>query len=556
MGTVGNGDRLRRESEGISQSMGLLLVSRLMLAGAIVLAGQMFIPPGSTSLALLYVAAAVLVLTILYMFLLRRSHPAMPMLQVQLGADLVVVTWVVTVTGRAESPFVLLYFIAIILAGYFLLVRGGLIVGAAAAIGYLAASFGPEVLGGWAADRGTIFQGGINAVFFLVVGALSGYLGRMTRRQEIKLERTRKELRRARLDTDCIIKNMGSGLLTVDSSHRVTHFNPAAASILRLDETAVRGADLSTLDRAGMGRLSGLIRKTIAEGREIPRAEIELPVADGEAVPVGVSTSVVRDDDGAVTGAVAVFQDLTLAREIERVARSNETLAAIGQLASGVAHEVRNSLGPISGSAEILAEQLHLEGENKQLLDLICRESRHLQEFTSSLLDFARVRPLSLEEVDLVPLIEEVLESVKKHPAFDHEISLEVSPGGGRPAIVADRGLLKAAFLNLGINAVEATPSGGSVTVRIEERGSAASGGGAVLVEFRDTGPGISEKDRERVFEPFYTTKKSGSGLGLAHVKQVASRHGGKVVLESAPGEGTVVRIELPRLARALPRAA
>lgn len=548
--------RVEQDCRRMSHSMGLLLISRLLLAGAVIVAGQTFLRHGSPSLRMLYIAAAVLVFTMLYMYLLRRSYPGLPLLHLQIGADLMVVTWVVAVTGGGESPFVLLYFVSIILAGYFLLIRGGVAAAAVAGTAYLAASFWPAIWGKAGVETAAALQCGVSVAFFFVVGMLSGYLGRNTKEQELRLEKTRKELKKVRLDTDCIIRNMGSGLLTVDSSYRVSHFNPAASAILRIDSERVRGADLSVFKSLGMGPLSELIRSTLAEGREMPRREIEISTIDGTLIPVGVSTSLIRDELGGATGAVAVFQDLTEVREMEQKARSNETLAAIGELASAVAHEIRNCLSPISGSVEVLAEQLVVEGENKQLLDLIYRESRHLEKFIGALLDFARVAPLSLDDVDAEELLRDVSESLKRHPSFRHELSLKI-PTQTQGALMADRELLRQAFLNLGINAVEASPEGGPIEILLDCRGAVGHGKGRTLiVEFKDKGEGIGAEHQKRVFEPFFTMKKKGSGLGLAVVKQIAERHGGSVSLKSAAGEGTTVRLELPCQAVEIPCAA
>ncbi len=539
-GLSGCGDRM-------SQCMGLLLVCRLMLAAAVIIAGRSFFRQGSVSLSLLYVAAGILVLTMLYMYLVRRSYPTLPLLDLQIGADLVVVTWVVSISGRAESPFVLLYFVSIILAGYFLLFKGGLAAAAGASVGFAAASIGPSFVGNEAASRSDLLQCALNAGFFLLVGSLSGYLGRNTRVQELRLQRTQQELKKAQLDTDCIVNSMGSGLLTVDSGGRIAHFNPAAASILQLEARVVKGANLRAFDSLGLGSLAELIVATLEEGIEMPRREIEISRASGRRVPVGVSTSVIRGERDAVSGAVAVFQDLTEAREMEQKARGNETLAAIGELASAVAHEIRNCLSPISGSVEVLAGELNVDGENKKLLELIHRESKHLESFIGELLDFARVKPLALEEIDLAGLLSEAIEAVRRHPSFAHELSLELPSGDWGGYVNGDREQLRRAFLNLGINAVEATPNGGKINVKVEYHEPGVVGrDGLVTLLFQDTGTGIGPDQKKRVFEPFYTTKKKGSGLGLAVVKQVAERHGGRVSLESNEGVGTEVRLELP----------
>lgn len=555
MGLIRN-DRVVQDCGRMSQSMGLLLVSRLMLAGAVVVAGQTFMRQGSPSPTLLYVAAGVLVLAMLYIYLLRRSYPGLPLIHLQIAADLIVITWVVALTGRGESPFVLLYFVSIILAGYFLLMRGGVAAAGGAGVAFAAATFAPALVGYRLISTAEVLQCAVNVAFFFAVGMLSGYLGRNTKRQEASLEMARKELRKARLDTDCIIRSMGSGLLTVDSAQRVSHFNPAASAILRVSADRVRGSDLGVFNSLGMGALSETIRTTVTEGREMPRREIEVSTVDGTSIPVGISTSLIRDDGGNIAGAVAVFQDLTEVREMEQRARSRETLAAIGELASAVAHEIRNSLSPISGSVEVLANQLQVEGENKQLLGLIHRESRHLEKFIGSLLDFSRVAPLTLEEMDPAEVVDDVVEALKRHQSFNHKLSLKMA-AGAQGALRADKQLVKQALMNLAINALEATPEGGPIEIRLDYRGAGDSAKGrTMVVEVADGGKGIRAEHLERVFEPFFTMKKKGSGLGLAVVKQIVERHGGSVSLRSAAGEGTTVRLELPCQLVELPCAA
>jgi two-component system sensor histidine kinase PilS (NtrC family) len=554
--SAGTSKRSVSDREQVSQSTGLLLICRLVLAGAVLAAGRTFFRQDPASTTLLFVAAAILVATVLYSRVMRKSHPATPMLHVQIGADLIVVSWVVAITGRTESPFVLLYFISIMLAGSFLLVRGGLVAAAFASAGLLAVCAGPALWEIDSLETVGVLRSGVDVAFFFLVGALSGYLGRNTQTQHLRLLRARSELHRVKLDTDCIVRNMGSGLLTVDSTGTVTHLNPAGAAILQAGANAMDGARLVALEEMGMAPLARVVRATLEEGRGIPRKEIELPLQDGRIIPLGISTSVVRDEQGAGRGVVAVFQDLTEAREMEQKSRRNETLAAVGELGAAVAHEIRNCLSPISGSVEVLAKELKVEGENKQLLDLILRESRRLESFIGVLLDYARVRPLDLGEVDLEEVLTDVLDAAKRHRSFKHRLSLHIADDAPIPSLCGDRGQLHQAFLNLAINALEAMPEGGALAVRLAYTPAAPGRSGAATVEFTDTGGGVKPEHLKRVFEPFFTTKRKGSGLGLAVVRQVIERHGGSVAVASEHGSGACVRVTLPCRAAELLRAA
>jgi len=545
------------ERESMSPSNGLLLVCRLVLAGAVLVAGRTFFRQDPVSTTLLFVAAGILLVTVLYLAVLRRSYPSTPLLGLQIAADLVVVTWVVAITGGHQSPFVLLYFISIILAGSFLLIRGALVAATVASAGFLIVCVGPALWNGGASETVGLLRSGMDVVFFYLVGGLSGYLGRNTKTQHLRLVRTRSELHRVKLDTDCIVKNMGSGLITVDSTERVTHLNPAGASILQLKAEDVQGASLEVFDQMGLSSFAGAVGITLKEERGASRREMELTMRDGRVVPLGISTSVVRDEDGVSRGVVGVFQDLTEVREMEQKARRSETLAAVGELAAAVAHEIRNCLSPISGSVEVLADNLKAEGEDKQLLNLILRESRRLESFLGTLLDFARVRPLVLEDVDLEGVLKEALDAARRNPSFKHELSLEMPGEVSDVVVYGDMEQLHQAFLNLAINAIEAMPEGGALTVKVRYRPPGAPGrNGGVTVEFADTGNGLEPTQLKRVFEPFFTTKKRGSGLGLAVVRQVVERHGGGVTVDSKPGEGTVVKVRLSCRASDMLRAA
>jgi signal transduction histidine kinase len=227
--------------------------------------------------------------------------------------------------------------------------------------------------------------------------------------------------------------------------------------------------------------------------------------------------------------------------------RRGETLAAIGELSAGIAHEIRNCLNPIAGSVEVLQRELRVTGENARLLDLIVRESERLDSFIRELLDYARERPLQTENVEVGSLLRDTVDVARRHPGAEPGKTIELVPGDDAMWARMDYEQMKQVLLNLVINALEAVAERGRVTVRTiaeEKRGTA----GVVGFEVRDRGVGIPPEELKHVMEPFFSTKNGGTGLGLAIVNRIVERHGGTLELESRVGEGTVVRVKLPRL--------
>jgi signal transduction histidine kinase len=297
--------------------------------------------------------------------------------------------------------------------------------------------------------------------------------------------------------------------------------------------------------------LRAFVLETLGSRVARARAEIVVKSAANRPLPVGLSTNLLTHDD-LVTGVVAVFQDLTEVREMERRARRNETLAEIGALSARIAHELRNGLNPISGSAECLQRELKLEGENAVLMELISRECVRLNRFVSDLLNYSRERDLALERLDLAEQLAEFRDNVRFDPRRPESVRIEFDMDGGDAVpLRGDREQLRQVWLNLAANAFEAMPQGGCLSVRLR-----TGDDGKTLVEFEDTGAGIAAEDLPRVGQPFYTTKQGGTGLGLAIASRIVERHGGTLSLESVVGRGTTVRVALPGDDTVLMRAA
>jgi len=364
------------------------------------------------------------------------------------------------------------------------------------------------------------------------------------------LERTARELNRVMVNNDLILKHLTSGVFTVDRTGMAAYLNPAGEEVLGVRFQDVRGRWIQDALPDRLKALRDALLVSLEQHHSRARAEIMVRNANGSPLPLGISTNLLMHDN-AVTGVVAVFQDLTAVHEMERRVRRNETLAEVGALAAGIAHELRNGLNPISGSVECLQRELRLEGENAVLMELIATESARLNRFVTDLLTYSRERDLVLEPLPLDDRLAELCETVARDPRCQPGVTVRCQPGCGGATLQGDHEQLRQVWLNLASNALEAMGESGTLVVRSRE-----GDGEHVIVEFIDNGPGIAAEDLPRVGQPFFTTKRGGTGLGLAIAQRIVERHGGTLAFESTPGRGTTARVTLPAATAPVAQAA
>jgi two-component system sensor histidine kinase PilS (NtrC family) len=460
----------------------------------------------------------------------------------QLAVDLGLVSGLAAHTGGRESQFVLFFALVVITGGILGRLPGGLFAAAGACVAFVALPWLAAAAGSRADPTlvSSLPRPGLILAFLAVVGVLAGILGERAGRTRDDLERTARELDRVRVDNDVILRHLTSGVLTVNREGRVAYVNPAAESMLGLRGLELRGRTLAQALPERLQPLRDVMLDTLGRGLPRARVEVTLQTDGGRALPAGVSTNPLVHD-GEVGGVVAVFTDLTEVREMERRARRNETLAELGALAAGIAHELRNGINPISGSVECLQRELKLEGENAVLMELIARECTRLNRFVTDLLNYSRERDLVPAAYDLDAQLAELRDVAARDPRAAAGTTVAFEPGPGHGRVVADQEMLRQVWLNLAANALEAMPGGGRLVVR---RRAAAPG--RTVVEFSDGGTGIAPEDLARVGQPFFTTKQGGTGLGLAIAQRIVERHGGTLSLESEPGRGTIARVSLP----------
>ena len=496
-------------------------------------------------------AVAIVALSVLFALAVRSRRALALQGYLQMAADLVLVTVLAAHTGGQGSQFVLFYVLVVITGGLLARLAGGLFTAAGVGSAYLLLPTLAALLDPF---DSAVAEPALPIVMLLafvaIVGVLAGVLGRRVRATHDDLDRATRELHRVRVDNDVILRHLATGVLTVDASGTVAYLNPAAEQVLGLRTVQLRGRMLQDALPERIGLLRDLVQETLARGEPRLRAELTAHSVAGHELALGVTTNLLRHE-GAVTGVVAVFQDLTEVRAMEQRARRNQTLAEVGALAAGIAHELRNGLNPISGSVEFLQRELKPEGESAVLMTLITRECGRLNRFVSDLLSYARERDLVLEPLDLDEHMDELRDGLRRDPRCGDGVRVAFEPPGPGVRLRGDREQLRQVWLNLVNNALDAMAGCGTLTVRWRPAGE-----GRAVVEFEDQGAGIAPEVLPRVGEPFFTTKQEGTGLGVAMAQRIVERHGGTLVLESAPGRGTIARVSLPAEVEILAKAA
>lgn len=530
------------------------LVRARLLVGVVAIPVGLLLRPDADPAPLPVVVAAFVMLfgaSALYALAIRWRTWFEAQILVQLTVDLVGITALAGWTGARDSQFTLVFALVVIAGGIVGRLSGGLYAAAGACTAFVSLPWVAHAMTGSTPSFGEgIQRPGIWLAFLAIVGVLSGVLGERVSRAHADLARTERELDRVRVDNDAILRHLTTGVFTVDAEGRVTYMNPAAEHVLGIALEGVVGRSLEEALPARLAGLRRIMRDTLEARIARARVELNLETATGRPLPLGASTSLLVHDSHE-PGVVAVFQDLTDVREMERRMRRSETLAEVGALAAGIAHELRNGLNPISGSVEYLQRELRLEGESAVLMNLISRESQRLNRFVTDLLSYSKERELAFAPVDLADHLAEVCESVERDPRRPADVRVRLEPGAAGTSVRADADQLRQVWLNLASNAFQAIDGEGEVVVRWRD-----GEGDQVIVEFSDNGPGIAEEHLPHVGQPFFTTKEGGTGLGLAIAQRIVERHGGALTLSTVPGSGTTVRVSLVRASASALQAA
>lgn len=350
-----------------------------------------------------------------------------------------------------------------------------------------------------------------------------------------------------------VMENIDRAVLALDHDGRITLFNAAAQDLTAISERQAVGKKFTELFQGHDGLLS-LVRAAIDEGRPFSDQEnILLRRAYGSPLPVSASALPLFNEAGVQDGMVVILRDLSRIRELEEAVRHNDQLAVAGAMATGLAHEIKNPLGGIRGAAQLLDAELGDRPELREYTGVMIREINRISDLIAELMDLAAPRPPHFGKVELTTLLNDII--LLQQEAYRHQgIRFVLDADPSIPPLMADETLLARLFLNLVKNAAEAIEAEGQVTVvcRVSSAYQMQRQGGRstpmVQIDIRDTGRGIPVDELERVFTPFHTTKKSGTGLGLPTCQKIVQDHRGLIRIESIPGSGTCVTVSLPLL--------
>ena len=491
-------------------------------------------------------------LTVVYSLILKHAERSRWLVDLQLGCDAVIVSAIVHLTGGVTSYFSSLYTLPIIAASAIQSWRGGMMVGALSSVMYaglvVAQYFGSPALPVVVVFtelpplRVALFTVGLNVFGFVAVAGLSGYLAEGLRRAGAQLERASTELADLQAFSRHIIDSLQSGLATIDLAGRVMTFNRAAEAITGLPaHVAIRRPAAEVLQLPDeVARLFGpaASRPLVP----VPRIEFGFTRGDGRQIELGLSGSSLLTPRGEI-GFLLTFQDVTEARKREREARVQQRLAAVGEMAAGIAHEIRNPLASMSGSIHILRQELPLTDEQGQLMDIVLRESERLNDTIRSFLAYARPQRQSMTRMDVRQVVTDTARLLQNSPERNdsHEIAVDVP---GDPVwLQADEGQLRQIVWNLATNGLRAMATGGCLRLSVATPAEEAP---QVVIGVSDEGVGIAPEELDGIFQPFRGGFTRGTGLGLSIVQRIVSDYGGEVRVTSSSGKGTTVHVRFP----------
>ena len=471
-----------------------------------------------------------------------------PLACLQVIWDLLFVTALLIITGGIGSPFSFLYLLAVVNASVLLTRREalyaaslcGILYGALLDLQFYALL---EPLGLSQAQAGqygagyifyTIF---VNIAAFYLAALLTGYLTERAMISERALEEKAVDYDELARLYSAIVSSISSGLLTLDPQRRIRVFNASAEQLTGITQEVAYGR-----------RLEELLPEFLPVLHRLRvRAEVTLFRESGQPRIIGCSATTLSDREGEEAGLIINFQDVTELKQMEDELKRADRLAAVGELSARIAHEIRNPLASISGSVQLIAQDRAIQGEERQLLDIVVKETERLNHLITDFLAYARPRPPRRTAVPLGLMIDDLKSLLRTDPRFRRII---INRGFSDDAtVLVDVDQWTQVLWNIFVNGAEAMPDGGEITVTCQRlTGEEGKGDGASWVEvtIADSGTGMSAEELAGIFEPFFSTKRGGSGLGLATVYRIVEGHGGHVRVESAPGGGTRFLIYLP----------
>jgi two-component system sensor histidine kinase PilS (NtrC family) len=492
-------------------------------------------------------------LTITWALSLRYVERNRWLVDLQLAGDALIVSAFIYVTGGITSYFSSLFVLPIVAASTIQFRRGGLMVATLSAILYVGLVFAQYLTAAGVLNYPLLVNASIvlpprsvaqyiialNLFGFFAAALLSGSLADRLRSAGVQLEQASTEIADLQALNQHVIDSLPSGLATTDSHHRILTFNHAAEAITGVPFQAAVGRPISEVLQLPPQLLSAVS----GDMEVVPsRVEIRYRPADGRAdLEIGLSATHLETPGGRA-GLLFTFQDVTNIKKLQRDAAIQSRLAAVGEMAAGIAHEIRNPLASMSGSIQILRHELPLSTEQEQLMDIVLRESERLNTTIRSFLAYARPQHFQIARFDVRRALNDAALLLRNSAEVCEEHRIEVDVPSQELWYEADEGQIKQIVWNLATNGLRAMPDGG----RLRLVGALDPSSDGVVLTVQDEGIGIPAEELDSLFQPFHGRFAKGSGLGLAIVHRIVSDYNGEIQVSSPAGQGTTVSVRLP----------
>ena len=531
----------------------LRLVAATVLLGA-ALVVQLRTPGDFATNPFFALIALVYGVSLVFIASLRHVERFPWLTDINFAIDVVVVSACVALTGGISSYFTSLYVLPIVAASTIQFRRGALQV---AAFGSLL--FGAVVLAQYLQTTGNLetffgitFTGplptlsvaqytvGLNVFGLFAVAFLSGSLAERLRRADVRLEQASEEIADLQFFNQYVIDNLLSGLATADEQNRVLTFNRSAVLITGHPlATVVNKPAIDVLQLPG--EFAEHLDEELLRTRS-KREEVQYRRADGAVIMLGLSVAQLPLPDGR-RGYLYTFQDVTELKRLERDAQLQKRLAAVGEMAAGIAHEIRNPLASMSGSMQLLRQEVALSADQSHLMDIVLRESERLNEIIRSFLAYARPQRVDVQELDLRRVVQETATLLRNSHEVSENHAIDVRTSPSDVVIQGDENQVRQIVWNLATNGLRAMPRGGTLTLSALPNPKRRD---AAMLTVTDEGVGIAPAELENIFQPFRGSFGKGTGLGLAIVHRIVSDYNAVIDVQSEPGRGTTFRVSFP----------
>jgi two-component system, NtrC family, sensor histidine kinase PilS len=486
--------------------------------------------------------------TLVYAFGFSQMKNLKLMAYLQLAGDVLVVTLLLYFTGGVNSPFSFLYILVIITSSILLYRRGSLIIASISSIMYgilvdllyygilpyydLNPSEIAEI-----SDRLIYYYIFIHIFAFYSTALLSSYLSERLRHASSELEEKDEDLSDLRILHQKIIDSISAGLMITNLDGEINFINEAGSEILGLPVHNVLGKEIQSFFTEEI-RLEEAM-EALGKNKLVPYERFFLK--DKEHLMIGMNMSFLHSQKGIPSGILVIFQNITESRKMQQQFRIQERMAALGTMAAGIAHEIRNPLAAIRGSVQMLENELETSEDQKKLMEIVLTESLRLDHTIRNFLSYAKPKPLEKQKEDLRVIVRDMLTLIEKSPDFKPEHRIQFSASSEDFIHEFDSNQIKQVIWNLCVNALRAMPESGTLRVTLEHDLQ-----DNFLLTFKDEGKGIEPERLNSIFDPFQESTTGGSGLGMAIVYRIIQDHQGRISIHSKPGSGTTVTVRIP----------